>query len=216
MDLRVYKNVFKRQRMVLPTWKRSQLLQSELYLQREVFCRHLKLLHLRGRRLRRRKLNNSALRYKPISSTADVFQQQNRDSALYGKNQFSIRYHKTGTDHTLTVSPAVIRGEPILSISALKVPLCRQRYLRGCPMYLPHTVQTKKKAEKETRVTSIPGSKNLAVALIICCMSISMLLSAMLSKRRSTINYYEKKLERTVSVINEKNLQETEKLPLKE
>lgn len=43
-----------------------------------------------------------------------------------------------------------------------------------------------------------------------------MLLSAMLSKRRSTINYYEKKLERTVSVINEKNLQETEKLPLKE
>ncbi len=83
-------------------------------------------------------------------------------------------------------------------------------------MYLSHTVQTKKKAEKETRVTSIPGSKNLAVALIICCMSISMLLSAMLSKRRSTINYYEKKLERTVSVINERNLLETEKLPLKE
>ena len=70
--------------------------------------------------------------------------------------------------------------------------------------------------EKETRVTSIPGNKNFTVALIVCCMSIAMLLGAMLSQRRNVINLYEKKLERTVSVVTERNLQETEDHSLRE
>lgn len=75
-------------------------------------------------------------------------------------------------------------------------------------MYLSHTVQTKKKVEKEMQVISIPGNKNFTVLAVICCMSVGMMLCAMLSQRRSTIKLYEKKLERTVSSIEERNVEE--------
>ncbi len=209
MDVRVYKNVLRKKQRDSLTWKQSPLLQSVLCLQREAFFRQRRLSRLQGKRQQRRRLNNMALRYKPTSSTAADSQQQSRDYGLYGKNQFSIRYQKTGMDHTLTVSPAMIRGEPILSISALKVPLCRQRFLRVCPMYLSHTAQIKKKVEKETQVISIPGNKSFTALAVICCMTVGLMLGAMLSQRRNSIKFYEKKLERTVSAIEERNIQET-------
>ena len=70
-------------------------------------------------------------------------------------------------------------------------------------------MQTKQKVEKETQVTSIPGSKNFTVAAIICCMTAGMLVGAMLSQRRNTITLYERKLERSLSELAERNLQET-------
>ena len=208
MDVRVYRNALQKKQRDLLTWRQSPLLQSVLCLQREAFFRQRKLSRLQGKRQQRRKSNNTALRYKPTSSTVEDSQQPNRACEPYGKSQFSIRYQKVGTDHTLTVNPAMIRGEPILSISALKVPLCRQRFLRACPMYLSHTVQTKKKVEKEMQVLSIRGNKNFTVLAVICCMSVGMMLCAMLSQRRSTIKLYEKKLERTVSSIEERNVEE--------
>ena len=69
-------------------------------------------------------------------------------------------------------------------------------------------MQIKKKAEKEMPVISIPGNKSFSVAAIICCMTIGMMLGAMISQRQRTINLYEKKLEKTVSVINERNVHE--------
>ena len=208
MDVRVYKNVFKRRRVVLPTWKRLRSLQSGRYSQREVSFLHRSLSKLRERQLQNRRLNSSALHYKPTSSTVEDSPQLSRDSELCGKNQFCIRYQKAGTGHTLSVSPVMIRGEPILSISALKVPLCRQRFLRLCPMYLSHTGQTKRKVEKETQVISVPGNKSLIVSVVICCMVIGMTFGIILSQKRREISLYEKRLERTVATLAERNLRE--------
>ena len=69
-------------------------------------------------------------------------------------------------------------------------------------------MQTKRKVEKETQVISIPGNKNFTVLVVICCMSVGMMLCAMLAQRRSTIKLYEKKLERTISSIEERNVEE--------
>ena len=69
-------------------------------------------------------------------------------------------------------------------------------------------MQTKRKVEKEMQVISIRGNKNFTVLVVICCMSVGMMLCAMLSQRRSTIKLYEKKLERTVSSIEERNVEE--------
>lgn len=76
-------------------------------------------------------------------------------------------------------------------------------------MYLSHTAQIKKKVEKETQVISIPGNKSFTVLAVICCMTVGLMLGAMLSQRRNSIKFYEKKLERTVSAIEERNIQET-------
>ena len=75
-------------------------------------------------------------------------------------------------------------------------------------MYLSHMEQIKKKAEKETQVTFIPGNKNFMLAAIICCMTIGMLLGAMLAQRRNTIKVYEKKLEKSISALAERNAKE--------
>ena len=72
-------------------------------------------------------------------------------------------------------------------------------------MYLSHTVRTKKKVEKEMPVISIPGSKTFTAAVIVCCMALGMMLGAMVSQRQRTVSLYEKKLEKTVSEINERN-----------
>lgn len=75
-------------------------------------------------------------------------------------------------------------------------------------MYLSHTVQIRKKVEKEKQVISVPGNKSFAVVAVICCMAFGMVLSAMLSQRKNKIQFYEKKLERTVSAIEERNMKE--------
>ena len=66
-------------------------------------------------------------------------------------------------------------------------------------------VRTKKKAEKEMHVISVPGSKTMTATAVVCCMAIGMVLGAMLSHRQGTVILYEKKLEKTVSAINERN-----------
>ena len=141
----VSENLCKKNRKGIPTSKLWPSLQSERSLQRGVYSRRQRLFPPREKLRHELKLSNTAVRCKPTSLTAAGSRQQNKACPPCGKNQFSIRYQKTGTDHTLTVSPALIRGEPIISISALKVPLCRQRFLRTCPLYLSHSVQTVKK-----------------------------------------------------------------------
>ncbi len=145
----------------IPTSKLWLSLRLGQFLRREAYSRRQKLFPPREKLQQKHRLSSSAARYKPTSLTAEGFQQRNRDLALYGKNQFCIRFQKTGTDHTLTVSPVMIRGEPIISISALKVPLCRQRFLRVCPLYLSHTGRTvgKEETKEEKSMTSFPGNK---------------------------------------------------------
>ena len=55
---------------------------------------------------------------------------------------------------------------------------------------------------------SIPGNKSFTIVAVICCMTLGLMLGAMLSQRRSAIKFYERKLERTVSAIEERNMQE--------
>ena len=56
---------------------------------------------------------------------------------------------------------------------------------------------------------SIPGNKTFTATAIICCMSVGLMLGAILSQRQSSIKLYEKKLEKTISSINERNMKET-------
>ena len=198
-------NGVKRNRKVLLMLKRLPLLQFVQFLQQEAFFQPLKLLRQQGKLQQNRRLNNTARLCKSTSSIVGDSQQQNKDYALYGKNQFSIRYRQTGTDHTLSVSPALIRGEPILRISALKVPLCHQRFLRVCPMYLSHTVQTEKKVEKETQVTSVPGNKTAVAAAVACCASVAIALGAVTAEKRTRLKLCEKSYEIAVSELEENN-----------
>ena len=198
----------KSRQKALPMSKLWLLLQSERCLQREVSSQRRSLLHRREKRQQKIKLNSSAVPSRFTSLTADVSRQLSRDSQLYGKNQFSIRYQKTGTDHTLTVSPAMIRGEPILSISALKVPLCRQRYLRPCPLFLSHTVPTVKKAEKETRMISVHGSKTVLTGVVASCAALALVLGSICLERRMKLKLYEKEMSVVVAEMAEKNQKE--------
>ena len=132
----------KKEKPVLLMSKQLQSSQLVLSSQREAFFLQQSLFPQQKKRLQKIRLNNTAVHSRSTSLTAEDFQRQSRGFLPYGKNQFSIRYRKTGTDHTLTVNQAMIRGEPILSISALKVPLCRQRFMRICPLFLSHTEQT--------------------------------------------------------------------------
>lgn len=59
------------------------------------------------------------------------------------------------------------------------------------------------------QVISGPGNKNFIAAVIICCMTIGMILGAMLSQKRTEVRFYEKKLERTVSALGERNARES-------
>ena len=157
--------------------------------------------------MQKRRLNNSVVRSRPTSLTAEDFQQRNRDSQLYGKNQFYIRFQQTGMDHTLTVSPAMIRGEPIISISALKVPLCRQRFLRICPLYLSHTDRTVKKAEtkKEKSMTSFHGNKIAAGGICLCVIMLLFLFGELLSERKLRVRLFEKQYSEALTALEENN-----------
>ena len=128
----------KKSQRALPMSKLWPSLQSEQYLRQEASSRRTRLFPPREKLQREVRFRNIAAHCKPTSLTAEDFQQVNKDLPLYGKNQFSIRYRKTGTDHTLKVNPVMIHGEPVLSISALKVPLCRQRFLRICQIGRAH------------------------------------------------------------------------------
>ena len=208
----------KNKQKVSPTSKLWLSLQSEQSLLREVYSRRPRLFPPHEKLQHELKLNSSAAHFKPTSLIAADFQQRNRDLQLYGKNQFSIRYQKTGTDHTLTVNPAMIRGEPIISISALKVPLCRQRFLRTCPLYFSHTGRTEKKTgnqkiaevsqkEKENQMTFVHGNKSSAFAAGLCVSTAALLCACMLSEKRAKIKLYEKKYTSVVSSVQERNLQ---------
>lgn len=217
----VLENALKNRLKALPSSKLWLSLQSERYLQQEAFSRHQKLFPPRGKLQQKLRLNSSAVHSKPISLTAEDFQQRSRDSQLYGKSQFYIRFRKTGMDHTLTVSPAMIRGEPIISISALKVPLCRQRFLRICPMYLSHTDRMGKKEEageampegamqgeamgKEVQMTSAHGNKIAAGAICVCLITLALLFGEMLLEKKARIRLYEKQYTEALSSLEKGN-----------
>ena len=207
------KSASKRMQKALPMSKLWPSLQSERYLQQAAYSRRQRLFPPREKLQQKLKLNNTAVRSRPISLTAEDFRQRNRDSQLYGKNQFCIRYRKTGTDHTLTVSPAMIRGEPIISISALKVPLCRQRFLRNCPMYFSRVDQTEKKTDlpvagkKEAQMTSARGNKFACGAIFICFLSLVLLFTHFMAERKSRMKLYEKEYSQALISLETHNLE---------
>ena len=199
------KSKIKRNVKGLPTSKLWLSLQSERCLQRGVYSRHQRLFPPRERLQQKHRLSSLAAPSRPISLIAEDFRQQSRGSQPYGKNQFCIRFRKTGTDHTLTVSPAMIRGEPILSISALKVPLCRQRFLRTCPLYLSPTGRMEKKEVKENQMISAHGIKILIGTLGICLIIVTYLFGQMMLERRAKIKLYEKNYSEALSSLETKN-----------
>ncbi len=207
MDL---KNVQK----ALPMSKLWPSLQSARYLQQGAYSRHQRLFPSRKKLQREIKLNNSAAHFKPISLIAEDTRPQNRGSQPYGKNQFCIRYQKTGMAHTLNVNHAMIRGEPIISISALKVPLCRQRFLRNCPLYLSHSDRMEKKipvpdkVQQEAQMISAHGSKSILLLCLMGLMTITFVICGMTAEKRAKIKFYEKKYSKTLSYIQEKNQKE--------
>ncbi len=201
-------NVLPENRRALPILKQSLSSQSGPFLRPAVCSRRLGLSLRQEELPQKRKSSNLHVPSRPTFLTAGASRRQSRGSQLYGKNQFSIRYRKTGTGHTLTVSPAMIRGEPILSISVLKVPLCRQRFLRACPLYLSPTGPTVKKVEKEARMTSAPGNKTFIAVVAFCFIFISLLLCSLVSLRHSKIKLYEKKYNAAVISLEERNIRE--------
>ena len=208
------KSKIKRNVKGLPTSKLWLSLQSGPFLRREAYSRRQKLFPPREKLQQKHRLSSSAARYKPTSLTAEGFQQRNRDLALYGKNQFCIRYQKTGMAHTLNVNHAMIRGEPIISISALKVPLCRQRFLRNCPLYLSHSDRMEKKipvpdkVQQEAQMISAHGSKSILLLCLMGLMTITFVICGMTAEKRAKIKFYEKKYSKTLSYIQEKNQKE--------
>ena len=203
------KSKIKGKQKVLPTSKLWLSLQSERCLQREAYSRHRRSFPPREKLLQKHKSNSLAVHSKPTFLIAEDSRPQNKDLRLYGKNQFCIRYQKTGTDHTLTVSPAMIRGEPILSISALKVPLCRQRFLRACPLYLSHTAPIERKMEveeeKEVPMISAHGSKLLIGVLCLCLIAVTALFGEMLVERKAKIRLLEKKYSEALTTLELNN-----------
>ena len=184
-------------------------LQLEHCLRQEVYSQRQKLCPPREKLLQKRRLNNSVVRSRPTSLTAEDFQQRNRDSQLYGKNQFYIRFQKTGMDHTLTVSPAMIRGEPIISISALKVPLCRQRFLRNCPLSFSHAGRMEEKkipdGKKEVQMTSAHGNRIVIGTVCVCLITLVLMLGELLMERKLRMKLFEKKYSEAVSSLEMKN-----------
>ncbi len=69
------------------------------------------------------------------------------------KNQFCIYYRKNGAEHKLFLRQAMIKGEPILSITGVKFSFCRQRFLRRCPLYFSNSVSNINRAKKEGKIS---------------------------------------------------------------
>ena len=201
------RDAWKVKQKALPMSKLWPSLQSVRYLRQEASSRRTRLFPPREKLQREVRLRNTAAPCKPTSLTAEDFQQANRDLQPYGKNQFCIRYQKTGMAHTLNVNHAMIRGEPIISISALKVPLCRQRFLRNCPLYLSHTGRMEKKepVKKEVQMTSAHGSKVLVGAVCLGLVSLMILSAQIISSRKSKMQLCEKKYQKTVYSLEASN-----------
>ena len=199
----------KSRQKALPMSKLWPSLQSARYLRQEASSRRTKLFPPREKLQREVRLRNTAAPCKPTSLTAEDFQQANRDLQPYGKNQFSIRYQKTGTDHTLKVNPVMIHGEPVLSISALKVPLCRQRFLRVCPLYLSHSDRTGKKIQtgekKEVQMISAHGNNSLVLKAGACVTTAALLLGGIAMEKKAKVRFYEKKYSQAFSSVQIKN-----------
>ena len=186
-------------------WKPLRFWQSQQSLRQDAQYRLPGLLQVQKRHRQEIRLNNTRLHYRPISLTAADSQQQSKDLPPYEKNQFYIRYRKTGTDHTLSVDQPKILGEPILSISALKAPLCRQRFLRICPMYSFATAQIKKKEEAQMEEISSRGNKvpfSMTALLVLAILSAA---GSYRLKKTAQINRWEKELAAYSVVLEKEN-----------
>ena len=60
------------------------------------------------------------------------------------------------------------------------------------------------------QVISVPGNKTLIVTALVSCMAIALMLGAMLSQRQREVKLYEKKLEKRISAIDERNRREVD------
>ncbi len=180
-------------------------LPSGLFYRRGVSFRPRNSYRWRRKRQRGRKLTSSVQPYRPTSLTVEDSRLQSRGSLRSGKGQFSILFRKIGRDHTLTVNPVQILGEPILSISALKAPLCRQRYLRICPLYLCHMEQIKRRAVRGKPVILFPGNKKLWAFSSVFLIFIVSLFGSLLSAKSMHIKVKEKELQLVRQSLEENN-----------
>lgn len=99
-----------------------------------------------------------------------------------------------------------IRGVEITSISAVKAPLCRYRFLMESPLYFSRTEQTDKKEEKKIMKTSFRGSKILfASAFVGLLVSLCSVISTTCLKYSSQINRWNVKYEVEKQVNNSLN-----------
>ena len=78
-------------------------------------------------------------------------------------------------------------------------------------MYLSHTGPTAKKAEKETKVTSVHGSKTAVLAAVACCTSVAVALGAKSAEKKARLKLYEKGLETAQTELEENNRIQLEK-----
>lgn len=185
--------------------KQSSSSQSGQFFLQDAYIQEKNSSQLREKRQQKARLGSSAQHCRRISSIVADSRQRNKDLKLCGKNRFSILYRKIGTDHTLTVNPVLIRGEPILSISALKVPLCRQRFLRICPLYLSHTERIKKKAVKEMTVTLFPGSKIAVVSIVLVFTAFTLVTNCVRAQKKLEIQNNRHQLEIVKKHLDEQN-----------
>ena len=191
--------------MDLPLLKHWQFLPSGQCLQPEAWFRQQNLF--RWEKEPRHVVKSTSL-VRPCSATsltADDSQLRNRDLEPYGKNQFCIRYRRTGRDHILTVSQALIPGEEILNISALKVRLfhhpCRKIY----PLYSFPTGLTKKKVVKGRRAILFPGSKGALLGLVLINMVCLAFFNGFQKEATIDIKKYSKEMEKFSEESKEKN-----------
>ena len=166
--------------------KHWQFLPLELFYRLAAIFQQISLYLWQNKILRKVRFNNIVQPCNYISLTAAASQQQNRDCSPCGKSQSCIQCQKNGMDHTQKVNLPMIHGVQILSISALKVHPCRQRFLRTCPLYLCHMEQIKHREVKERKVIYAHGNKvGIFILAGICFVSLFFL----------SFKIYEKKTE---------------------
>lgn len=152
------------------------------------------------------RLPNIRQLFKPIFWIVAVFRPRNRALWLYGKNRFSIRFQKTGKDLIWTVYQEKTPGEMILNTSVQRARLCRQRFLKICPISSDHLGRTKKKEAMVMAPISSPGSKvTFAGGSILLFVVMGLLLSSFCLKTKAELRLWSKNYEVILLDLDEKN-----------
>ncbi len=191
--------------MVLPLLKHWQSLQSGQSLRPEAWSRQQNSFRLEREPRPEVKSTSLVQPCNVTSLTAVDSQPRNRDLELYGKNQICIRYRKTGKGHTLTVGQAMIPGEEILNISALKVRLFHHPYRKTYPLYSFPTELIKKKVGKGRQAILFPGSKGALLGLTIISMVCLAYFNGVQKEFYGEIKKYSMEMDSFSEELKEKN-----------